>query len=89
MSDSKKIPYALSKQELVKLCYPIPEYTIRNRINLIIYDNRKNLPEFQGFTMSKIISSHYIQRVDLIEFFETYGYPENYEDKINQNQSKS
>lgn len=76
---SKKIPYSITKIQLVTLCYPYPESTIRNRINAIIYDNRKNLPENAGKTILEVIRGHFIEKSELIEYFQTYGLPDGYQ----------
>ena len=75
----KKKVGAMSKNAFAKLCHPVPEEKVRARINLIIYDNRKNQKMYAGLTKKKVIGTHFIERVEVIEYFETYGWPNGYE----------
>lgn len=74
----KKLPNGCTKQQLYKF-YRTPESTIRMRINLIIYDARKLFPENKNKTVKDIIRSHYVERNELIEYAESYGYPLGFE----------
>ncbi|WDO13078.1 hypothetical protein MH928_17365 [Flavobacterium sp. WW92] len=75
----KKIPYSLTKSELVKMCYPLSERKVRHRINTIIYDMRKNQESYRNLSMREIIATHQIERKEIVEYFETYGIPAGFE----------
>lgn len=75
----KPIPTSLKKTQIVKMYHPIPENTIRNHINEIIFDNRKDLKCNKDKTRKKIISSQYVWRNELLELIEILGLPKGYE----------
>lgn len=70
-----KLPYSATKKQLVKMCYPMPEQTVLDRINIIIIDNRKNRPECQGKNSKQIKSTKTVEHSELKEYFETFGLP--------------
>jgi len=77
---NKKVPYSLMKSELYRMCYPVPENTVKNRINLIIFENRSNnYPEWKNKPKESIIKTQYVEKNELIEYFETYGLPDGLE----------
>lgn len=76
---TSKIPYVLTKNELVRLCHPLSEHKVRNRINTIIYDIRKKQEAYKDLSKKQIIGTHQIERIEIIEYFETYGLPPGYE----------
>ena len=75
----KKLPYSITKSQLIKMCSPFPEYTILKRINTIIYDNRKNRTENTLKTFTQIVRSKYIECEEIKEYFKTFGLPDGYE----------
>lgn len=82
MEDSKKskIPYSIPKQKLYTLCFPVPENTVKKRINEIIFENRsKNYPEYKDKPRLEIVRCVFVERVELIEYFTTYGLPDGIE----------
>jgi len=74
-----KVPYSISKTNLVKLCRPLAEDTVIRRINLIIFETRKNYPENIGRNLQQIIRAKYVEQSEIKEYFETYGLPDHME----------
>ena len=72
---NKKVPYSIEKHKFFKMVHPLPENTAKRRINVIIFENRKNFKEYENTPKDKIINCRFIERVELIEYFETYGMP--------------
>lgn len=65
----------MTKSDFTRLLFPVPFETVVNRINTIIYDNRKSYPENENKTKREIIKVRNIELVEMIEYFETYGWP--------------
>lgn len=74
-----KLPNTMTKSEFTVLCHPLPYEKAINRINLIIYDNRKNFKENEQKNRAQIVATKTIERRELVEYFETYGWPKNVE----------
>ena len=75
----KPIPLSLTKEKLVKIYFPMPEKTIIENINEIIYNNRKDLNCNKEKKRTQIIRTRYVWRKELIELFEIIGVPDGYE----------
>lgn len=78
-SKTTKIPFSIEKHDFVALLHPVPINTVITRINIIIYDRRKDLPDCKDKTPRQIKGTRYIERPEYIEYFETYGYPDGLE----------
>jgi hypothetical protein len=76
---TKKLPYSITKVQLVRMCHPVPELKVRSRINTIIYDNRKTFPEYKDSSQKEIIKTLYVEHTEIIEYFQTYGLPPGFE----------
>lgn len=76
MNSPSKLPFSISKKEFTAMLYPVPENTILNRINTIIYDRRKSFKANEKKTITAIKKVHYIERPEYIEYFEIYGLPD-------------
>ncbi|HLF51880.1 hypothetical protein [Flavobacterium sp.] len=76
---TKKLPYSITKAQLVKMCYPVPERAVRNRINIIIYDNRKDKGFYKDLSIKEVIRTHVVEHHEIKEYFETYGLPPGFE----------
>lgn len=78
-NELKKIPYALTKNQFVRYCFPVPESKVRTRLNEIIFECRRGLPENKGKDKKEIIRTHLVEKKEIVEYFETYGLPKGYE----------
>lgn len=75
----KPVPACLSKKEFFNLCNTIPHRLLVESINEIIYENRKSQSLYKGKSREEIICTRTIFKTELIEFFETYGYPDSFD----------
>lgn len=77
---NKKVPYSLTKSQLYKLCFPVPENTVKKRINEIIFENRsKNYKHCKDLPKEKIINCRFVEQAEIKEYFETFGLPDGLE----------
>lgn len=77
---NKKVPYSISKKNFFVLCYPVPENTVKRRINEIIFENRsKNYKECKDLPRHKIVNCRYVEKVEIVEYFQTFGLPDGLE----------
>lgn len=83
----KKIPQEITKKILTDMYLnQFTEKQIRDNINTIIRDNRKNEPQYKALIASG--GSPCVQKIrdkEFTEFVETYGFPKGYakSEKIN------
>jgi hypothetical protein len=76
--NTKKEPYSIGKEQFFDMLKPLSIRIIKRRINEIIFDRRKDFKENQNKTEKQIKSAKLIERSEYIEYFETYGYPDDF-----------
>ena len=77
---TKKEPYSIGKEQFFDMLKPLSIRIIKRRINEIIFDRRKDFSENQDKTKTQIIATKIIERKEYIEYFETYGYPDGFDE---------
>lgn len=76
----KTLPHAVSKTKLVEMFSDqYSESKIKQAINLIIIDNRKNKPLYKDYTPAKLRRIKAINHQEFMEFIAIYGEPKGYE----------
>lgn len=84
-SKNKTLPFSVTKKELVNLYLgQMSENSILTGINAIIFDNRKQLPQYQSKTEKQIILSKLVWHTEFMEFVATYGVPKGYKEPENE-----
>lgn len=78
--EPNKIPLSMTKSELVKAYYPLPEDLIREEINKIIIKERIKIERFKNCTEKQLKRVKTVLRAEILIFSETYGLPEKFEE---------
>ena len=70
METQTKIIISIEKSKLFKTIKCSNELELRNQLNEIIYNNRKNKPTYQGMTKRKIVNTRHVKKEELILFLQ-------------------
>lgn len=75
-----QFPTCMKKDKFISLYRPLSELVIKNRLNQIIYDFRKDYPENDGKDFTKVVRTHTITKPEMLEYARTYFFPNGYVD---------
>lgn len=75
----KPIPNGCTKAQFFTMFHPTPVKDLRDEINEIIYDYRKNLPKYSGLERHEIIVTNHIKKPELLIFIERNWWPNGYQ----------